>query len=86
MITLFLQTLFSAKRACSMAEELDSKELMEAIARKCIVKGKEIIGLDKRSLAVFRVIFALSTFFDIYDRCRDLKAHYTDEGVFPRGM
>src|SRR5690348_1653939 len=45
---------------------------------------KEFIGLDTRSLALFRVLLAYTILWDLSDRWRDLKHHYTDEGVFPR--
>lgn len=47
-------------------------------------KLDEIIGLDLRSLAVFRIGLALLTLADIISRARALNAHYTDNGVLPR--
>ncbi len=47
-------------------------------------KLDEIIGLDLRSLAVFRIGLALMTLADIIIRARALNAHYTDNGVLPR--
>eukprot|EP01124_Arcella_intermedia_P024645 TRINITY_DN4210_c0_g1_i1.p1 TRINITY_DN4210_c0_g1~~TRINITY_DN4210_c0_g1_i1.p1 ORF type:complete len:661 (-),score=94.69 TRINITY_DN4210_c0_g1_i1:43-1989(-) len=45
---------------------------------------KYALSLDKRSLAVFRVVLGLTTIGDLVDRITDLKAHYTEEGVFLR--
>jgi hypothetical protein len=49
-------------------------------------KFGELFGLDVRSLAVFRVGLGLLLLVDLIDRCRDLDAHYTDEGVLPRSL
>ena len=45
---------------------------------------KSVLGGDKRSVALFRVALALTVLGDLVDRSWDLRAHYTDEGVFPR--
>ncbi|HET6347414.1 MAG TPA: HTTM domain-containing protein, partial [Myxococcota bacterium] len=42
-------------------------------------------GVDLRSLALLRVGLALLTCADLVDRARDLRAHYTDFGLLPRG-
>ncbi|MGB3507693.1 MAG: hypothetical protein WBA93_00275 [Microcoleaceae cyanobacterium] len=47
-------------------------------------KLDEIISLDLRSLAVFRIGLALMTLADIISRARALNAHYTDNGLLPR--
>src|SRR5215469_6620768 len=41
-------------------------------------------AIDVRSLAVFRIAMATVFLIDLADRARDLAAHYTDWGVFPR--
>lgn len=43
----------------------------------------EIIGLDLRSLALFRISIALVVLYDLADRVRELSVHYTDAGVVP---
>ena len=43
----------------------------------------EIIGLDLRSLALFRIGIALVILYDLSDRIQDLPDHYTDAGVIP---
>ncbi|MBR8831596.1 MAG: hypothetical protein N5P05_003083 [Chroococcopsis gigantea SAG 12.99] len=50
-----------------------------------IGKGKlqEILGLDLRSLGLFRVCLALVVLVDLFTRFDSLVAHYTDEGVLP---
>ena len=53
-----------------------------SIVRAVFNRGLEIASLDKRSLALFRVGMALTTIWDLGNRARDLKAHYTDAGVF----
>ncbi|HYE07757.1 MAG TPA: HTTM domain-containing protein [Planctomycetota bacterium] len=43
-----------------------------------------VLGLDLRSLALFRVFIALVILADLANRARWLVAHYTDAGVLPR--
>eukprot|EP01104_Vermistella_antarctica_P000507 TRINITY_DN10668_c0_g1_i1.p1 TRINITY_DN10668_c0_g1~~TRINITY_DN10668_c0_g1_i1.p1 ORF type:complete len:901 (+),score=170.83 TRINITY_DN10668_c0_g1_i1:283-2985(+) len=43
-----------------------------------------LFGLDKRSLALFRVYIAATVLGDLVNRSTDLTAHYTDWGAFPR--
>lgn len=50
------------------------------------LKLKEMFGLDTRSLAMFRFFLGMTQLFDLYDRARDLNAHYTDEGIMPRSL
>ena len=47
-------------------------------------KFRGIFGIDVRALAAIRVGFALIIIFDLLSRARNLAAHYTDAGVFPR--
>src|SRR5215210_7563587 len=47
-------------------------------------KAAEVLGADLRSLAAFRVALALLVLADLFNRARDLTAHYTDAGVMPR--
>lgn len=51
------------------------------------LRGKltQIFGSDLRSLAAFRIGLAVLILLDLGDRARDLRAHYTDWGVLPRG-
>jgi hypothetical protein len=48
-------------------------------------KLEDIFGSDLRSLAAFRIGLAVLLLLDLGDRARDLRAHYTDWGVLPRG-
>jgi hypothetical protein len=41
------------------------------------------VGLDYRSLAVWRLCLALVTLGDLWDRLRNLHEHYTEEGIWP---
>ncbi len=45
---------------------------------------REIFGIDLRTLAVFRVLLGSFLILDLILRSRDLVAHYTDFGIFPR--
>jgi hypothetical protein len=44
------------------------------------------LGLDLRSLAVFRVGLGFLLLLDLFGRAKTLRAHYTGEGVFPREL
>jgi hypothetical protein len=43
-----------------------------------------VLGVDKRSLALYRFFVSLVVIGDLIDRSQDLRAHYTDWGIFPR--
>ena len=43
----------------------------------------QVLGLDLRSLALFRISMAFVILYDLADRSRDMQAHYTDLGVLP---
>lgn len=47
-------------------------------------KLRQMFGMDIRSLALFRVGLAIATIGDLVERSLDLRAHYSDEGIFPR--
>eukprot|EP01114_Cavostelium_apophysatum_P012575 TRINITY_DN2847_c0_g1_i3.p1 TRINITY_DN2847_c0_g1~~TRINITY_DN2847_c0_g1_i3.p1 ORF type:complete len:651 (+),score=125.42 TRINITY_DN2847_c0_g1_i3:132-2084(+) len=51
-----------------------------------IAKGRELISLDKRSLALLRIALGVTVLYDMYDRARDMSAHYTDSGVMHRSV
>ena len=44
----------------------------------------QLLGLDLRSLAVFRFCVGLLLIVDLIFRTADLRAHYTDFGIMPR--
>jgi predicted DCC family thiol-disulfide oxidoreductase YuxK len=44
----------------------------------------ELFGIDLRTLALFRVVLAGVTAFDLLRRLADVRAFYTDSGVMPR--
>ena len=45
---------------------------------------KKLFGIDPRSLALFRVLAGLMLLIDLAIRATDLRAMYTDAGMFPR--
>lgn len=45
---------------------------------------RDVLGVDVRSLALFRVLLALVVLADLVVRAADLGAFYTDEGIVPR--
>ncbi|NET00661.1 MAG: hypothetical protein F6K61_08805 [Sphaerospermopsis sp. SIO1G1] len=45
-----------------------------------------VIGLDLRSLAAFRIGVSIIILFDLFTRFQDLTAHYTDYGIVPRSV
>src|SRR5262249_47462977 len=45
-----------------------------------------VFSLDLRSLAIFRIGVALILLFDLYYRSLDLRAFYTDWGLYPRSL
>jgi hypothetical protein len=47
---------------------------------------RELVGVDTRSLALFRVLLGITTLWDVCDRMRDAGAHYSDSGAFPRSL
>lgn len=49
-------------------------------------KGSEILGIDLRSLAVFRIAIAGVVLWDLADRATNLVAHYTDHGILPASL
>jgi len=48
--------------------------------------GWHVLGCDLRALALFRIALSLTLLADLAARAGDLKAHYTDAGILPRGM
>lgn len=47
---------------------------------------KRVFSLDYRSIALLRISIGLVLLFDIIQRSFSLSAHYTDNGVLPRGL
>ena len=46
----------------------------------------EVVGLDLRSMALFRILLGLLIIADLAGRVPNFRAHYTDEGVLPRDL
>jgi hypothetical protein len=44
-------------------------------------RWRPLLGLDTRSLALFRLFLGLVVIGDVLDRCPFTKAHYSDYGV-----
>ncbi|EGC29606.1 hypothetical protein DICPUDRAFT_158792 [Dictyostelium purpureum] len=51
-----------------------------------VSKFQTLFGVDKRSLALFRVCVGIVGLYDLIERWVDIKAHYSDEGIVPRSM
>jgi len=45
---------------------------------------KQLLGIDLRTLAVFRIALGAMLIVDLVTRAADLRAHYTDFGILPR--
>ncbi|HEX6884071.1 MAG TPA: HTTM domain-containing protein [Planctomycetota bacterium] len=51
------------------------------------VRGwRELLAIDVRALAAFRIGLGLCLLTDLWGRARTLREHYTGEGVFPREL
>ncbi len=49
-------------------------------------KLKQLLGIDLRSLALFRICIALIIIVDLFQRFRDLEPFYSDSGIFTRAL
>jgi len=49
-------------------------------------KMYSMFGMDRRSIAAFRVVMALCVIGDVIERATDLRVMYTEEGVMPRTL
>jgi predicted DCC family thiol-disulfide oxidoreductase YuxK len=47
---------------------------------------RDVLGVDLRTLALFRVLLGSFLILDLALRARDLTAHYTDFGIMPRDV
>lgn len=48
------------------------------------VAARQVLLIDLRTLALFRVLLATMVIVDLVMRARDLTAHYSDRGILPR--
>jgi hypothetical protein len=55
-----------------------------SLRRRIGPKIGELLGIDRRALAFFRISFGLLLLADVLKRSIALQAHYTDAGVLPR--
>jgi predicted DCC family thiol-disulfide oxidoreductase YuxK len=67
-----------------IAPALIDKKTMRAYL--WIASWREIFGVDLRTLAAFRILLGGFLLLDLCLRSRDLSAHYTDFGIFPRAV
>lgn len=63
---------------------MNSKSQEEKVKSPLKLKIEEMFGLDLRSLALFRICFALVIIYYISTHPDNIKAFYTDFGVLPR--
>ena len=61
---------------------LSSRDLLPAISTKL----EQVFGFDLRSLALMRIGLGGVLVADLAQRWCSLRAHYTDQGVLPRGL
>lgn len=61
-----------------------SRTVSQSCARQLWNKLSDMFGADKRSLALFRFFISMVVIGDLIDRAQDLRAHYTDWGIYPR--
>lgn len=50
------------------------------------LKITEVLGMDLRALALFRISLGLTLIYDLVIRLKDLTEHYTDLGIVPRSV
>jgi len=58
-------------------------EPVQRLGGKVVAKVQELLSIDTRSLALFRMLLATTVLIDLIHRVGDLQAHYTDFGVLP---
>jgi len=68
----------------SIDTAIDKLEQKIAKLKPLYKKTREVLGLDKRSLALFRITMACVVLYDLWDRSYELHAHYSDAGLMPR--
>ncbi|KAF2077349.1 hypothetical protein CYY_001352 [Polysphondylium violaceum] len=59
-----------------------SRDTMQSFSNKVTA----MFGMDRRSIAAFRVVMALCVIGDVIERSTDLRVMYTEEGVMPRSL
>ncbi len=59
--------------------------VVHCVRRVAAVTARRTFGLDERALSVFRVQLGVLLLYDLASRLPDLRAFYTDEGVWTRG-
>lgn len=61
----------------------ESSERIVGAPSRPVSTTERLVGIDLRSLALFRIVLAAILLYDLFDRSRTLTAHYTDQGVLP---
>lgn len=67
-------------------EFLNDENQLLAFPKALYYKIREIISLDKRSLALLRVGLAFCVLWDLVNRARDLSTFYSDVGIMNRSL
>jgi hypothetical protein len=58
--------------------------VLSRIGQWCVARGREIGGLDLRSLGLMRIFLGVILLVDLAVRSMDLRTFYSDAGVLPR--
>ncbi|HAC63939.1 MAG TPA: HTTM domain-containing protein [Cyanothece sp. UBA12306] len=71
---------FKVNQKLNLANKTSQKQGL--LGKLKIFQAKELLSLDLRSLALFRISLAILIILDLLNRSQDIKAHYTESGVF----
>lgn len=58
--------------------------MTHSASRLSLSSVRDLLGIDLRTLALFRILLAVFLLADLLLRARDLSAHYSDAGIMPR--
>ena len=76
-------------QTCASLHTMNSNNNVHVIAvytAKVAQYVLRMFALDKRSLALWRVLCGIVTIYDLLLRYPDIHNHYTDQGVLPRTL
>jgi len=59
---------------------------LSAVGRGLSAAATRRLHVDERAFGLFRILLGLTLLFDLAQRSTDLRAFYTDSGVFPREL
>ena len=57
---------------------------MDAQSEVVFRKVEQLLGIDTRSLAIFRILIGCIVLYDLWNRAGSIVAHYTDAGIVSR--